>query len=234
MHIDYISLVYIARTTTTCNKVIATHTKERNSSSLYHWQRLSVILQQHKALTCHLSSYRSVSLKVRLVTELITLKSRGLYNHLKDAGYALIEVSLLQCTLLYSLYNRIKVVRLARLNHIVTRSHLRRSIKTTTPICYNHTLKAELATENILQQTLILRCIATIQIVVRGHYCPRLRLLNGNLEVTQIYLTQCTLRDASIICQTVNLLIISTEVLERSTYTIALHSVDNRRSSLTS
>ena len=214
MHIDYISLVYIARTTTTCNKVITTCTKERNCCTLCHWQRLSIILQQHKALTCHLSSYRSVSLKVRLVTELITLKSRGLYNHLKDAGYTLIEVCLLQCTLFYSLHNIVKMVRLTRLNHIVTRSHLRRSIKTTTPICYNHTLKAELATENILQQTLILRCIATIQIVVRGHNCPRLRLLNGNLKVTQVDLTQCTLRDTSIICQTINFLIISTEVLE--------------------
>ena len=155
-----------------------------------------------------------MGLKVWLVCKLISLEAWSLDNEFKDACNTLIKLCHREFTRLYSRHDSLILINLAWLNHIVSGSHLRRCIKATTPVSDNSTLEAKLATKNILKQPLILRCIATIEVVVRCHNSPRLRVANSNLKVTKIYLAQGSLRDTRIVTQTVNLLIISTEVLE--------------------
>ena len=151
--------------------------------------------------------------------------ANGLNHQFENSFHATIEIRLGKLATLYSLHNTLNLGISTRLDKVVARPNLLGSIVATAPIRNNDTLETPLITQDGFEQTSILRGVATIDIVVRGHNHPRLRLLDRNLEVFEIYLTQGSLRNTGIIMEAIELLIIHGKVLWTSTHTLALDSV---------
>ena len=169
-----------------------------------------------------------MSLHIGLVREFVTLKTRCANYQLEHSFHANIEVTLGKFTILYGLQNTLVVEHFARHHKVVAGGNLLNHIVATVPVGHNQTFEAPLVAQNGLEKSRILRCVATVDIVVRGHNCPRLRLLYCNLEVAKIDLSQGTQRQSRVVCQTVDFLAVNRKVFERCTHAVALHSVDHR------
>ena len=165
-------------------------------------------------------------LQVGLVRELITLITGALLDEVEDASHVTIKVGLCEFTALHTSHNRIELLGLTRLEHIVTSPHLNSTVLTTEPVGHHGSLVAPLIAEDGLHEVMALRGIDTVHIVIRGHHRPRLALLDGNLETFQVDLTQGTLRDMSISVHTVGLLIVGCEVLDARAYVVLLNASD--------
>ncbi len=114
----------------------------------------------------------------------------------------------------------------ARLDHVVACGDLRRGVEASAPVGHDGAVVSPLVAQDIRQQLLVLGGVTSVDVVVRCHYGPRRRAADGIFEVAQIQLAQGALRDSCVVGQTVDLLIVDGEVLDRRSDAGALHPVD--------
>lgn len=99
-------------------------------------------------------------------------------------------------------------------------------VAATTPVGHHDTFVSPLISENGCQQITALTCHLAVDLIIRAHDCPGLRLLDGNLKVLQIYFTGSTLADNSVVAQSGGLLVVESKVLDGGADSLALYAVD--------
>ena len=134
-----------------------------------------------------------MSLEVGLVGVFVSLIARTLLNEVQDALDIAVQISLCQFTTLYTSHDTVELLCLTRLQHVITSPHLLGTVLTAKPVGHHGSLIAPLIAEDGLHKVLALRGIDAVDIVVGGHHCPGLALLDGNLEALQVNLTEGTL-----------------------------------------
>ena len=131
-----------------------------------------------------------MGLEVGLVGILITLIAGTLLHEVQGALNTAVEVGLSELATLHTSHNRVELLVLTRLQHIVASPHLLGAVLTAKPVGHHRSLVAPLVAQDGLYEILALRGIDTVDVVIRGHHRPRLTLLDGNLEALQVDLTQ--------------------------------------------
>ena len=222
----HISMVNIARTSTTSYEIIRSIAEEGNVLNLLNeWQYILVVLQQHHSLGSGIASHQSMALQIRVVVSNILLETRSLHDILQDMAYIAVEDFHRQATIEHSLANLLHLVCLTWHQQVVTRFHLGSSAKTTKPVGHHHTLESPLMAKNLCYQVTTLTRHRTIDEIVRSHHCPRLSLLDNDFERFQVNLTESTWITDNIVTSTIGLLVVQCEVLQRSTYIVALDTI---------
>lgn len=95
------------------------------------------------------------------------------------------------------------------------------------PVGHDDALEAPLVAQHVGQQPVILGGVHAVDTVVGAHDGPRLGGLDDVFEGRQVDLTQGALADAGIDAQTVGLLVVGGEVLERGAHALGLHAGDD-------
>ena len=95
------------------------------------------------------------------------------------------------------------------------------------PVGHDDALEAPLVTQHVGQQPVILGGVHAVDTVVGAHDGPRLGGLDDVFEGRQVDLAQGALADAGIDAQTVGLLVVGGEVLERGAHALGLHAGDD-------
>ena len=165
-----------------------------------------------------------MSLQIRLVTVAISLKTRCLFDEIKDARNVSVEVSLFQFAALYAVDYRIELLLFARLEHIIARPYLLGSVLTSKPIGHYCAFVAPFFAQDCGQKFLAFRSIYAIDFVVSRHDSPRFGVFYGYFERLQIELTNGTLRDTGVCIHAVSLLVIERKVLDTRANTVALNA----------
>ena len=149
----------------------------------------------------------------------------SLYYIFQYTLYVSIEHLHRKFTALCCLIDSLILLVLTRLQHIITSHHSSYGIVASIPVAYKHTLPSPLVANNGCKQLTILNCIRTIKLVIRCHDCPRITLLNHNLECLEINLTECTLRHLRDVVITVCLLVVCYKMLWTGSCTFTLNAL---------
>ena len=107
-----------------------------------------------------------MSLEVGFVGILVALESWTTLYKIQGTLYAAVEVGLVEFAALHTSYNRIELLVLARLQHVVTSPHLLGTVLATKPVGHHRTLIAPLIAQNGSHEVFTLRGIDTIDVVV--------------------------------------------------------------------
>ena len=121
---DDIGVVHITRTCATSDEVVRGAAIEGHIlHALLEGQSLS-ILHEHHTLGSTLTGDGSMTHEVGLVGILITLESGTLLHEVQDALYVTVEVGLVELAALHTSHDRVELLLLTRLQHVVTSPHL--------------------------------------------------------------------------------------------------------------
>ena len=164
--------------------------------------------------------------QVGFIGILITLIARTPFHKVQGALNRAIEIGLIELTALHTCHDRVELLGLTRLEHVITCPHLLGSILTTVPVGHDRSLKAPLIAEDGSDEILALGSIDTIDVVIRSHHRPGLTLLDSYLKAFQVDLAQGTLRDTCIVAHTVGFLTVGCEVFDACSYIILLYTQD--------
>ena len=227
-------MVHITRTRATGDKVVRGAAIEGHVLHILLQRQSLVVLHQHHTLGSTLTGHGSMRLEIGLVGVLIPLETRAALHEVQGALDAKVEVGLVEFTATNPSHDRVELLVLTWLQHIVTGPHLLGTVLTTEPVSHHRALVAPLIAQDGGHQVLALRGIDTVDIIIRGHHRPGFRLLDGNLEALQVDLAQGTLRDMGVGIHAVRLLVVGGEVLDARANVVLLHTFDIGRSGLTS
>ena len=95
------------------------------------------------------------------------------------------------------------------------------------PVAHDDALEAPFVAQHVGEQPVILGGMYAIDAVVCAHDGPRLGFLDDVFECREVDFAQRTLRDVGADAQTVGLLVVGGEMLERSAHALGLHACDN-------
>ena len=96
-----------------------------------------------------------------------------------------------------------------------------------TPVTHDDALEAPFVAQHVGEQPVILGGMHAVDAVVCAHDGPRLGFLDDVFECREVDFAQRTLRDVGADAQTVGLLVVGGEMLERSAHALGLHACDN-------
>lgn len=94
------------------------------------------------------------------------------------------------------------------------------------PITHDQSVVLPLFAQDVVEELLVLRNVGAVDLVVRGHVCPGLAELLGDLERTEVDLSESSLRDDRVLAHSLVLLVVTDKVLDGGTDALALQTVD--------
>ena len=222
-------------TTTTGNDSICVRATNSNLT-LLEWEEVILVFEHYdsrlRKFVCH-SVALWIVLRQRLVEllALIELESEDSLNNVLALN---IESTLIENTLLNQLLDDVRTNALCvRHLQIHTPTNNIKWRVARCPVRHNEATKVPLTTQNLLVEILALRCVNTIEEVVRGHNSSNICLLDSLLECREVDLVQSTLVDIRRYAVTIPLLVVTCEVLDTSHNAHTLHTLDISRSNLT-
>ena len=227
-----VRFVYIAGTFSTGYEVIRTHAEKCNLHRLGNRQR-AVVLEKHHAFRSSIAPYSRVCLKIRIISVFISVETWSFHHKLENTFHACVYFRLFQRTVLERSDNRVIMITLAGLNHVISDLHLLHGIQSAAPVSHHGTPESPLISENLSQKFITLGSIFAVHIIIRSHHCPRITFLHGDFEAFQIDFPQRTFAQAGVIGQTVDFLIIYSIMLYTGSDALALHTANIGRSYLT-
>ena len=95
-------------------------------------------------------------LQVGFVGILITLITGTLLNEVEDTAHITVEVGLSKFAALHTSHDRVELLILTRLKHVITSPHLQGTILTAKPVGHHGSLVAPLITQDGLHEVLAL------------------------------------------------------------------------------
>ena len=220
-----VGAVDVARARTAGDEVVRGASQQRYA--LYvarERKRPVVVLQQHHTLRRAAARNGCMRFEVGFVRVLVAAETWRAHDHFEYALHVAVEHRLVESTVLDALYDLLVLLVRTRLQHVVAGDHLCSGILAAEPVGHDHAAEAPLVAQQRCEQLGVLRGIYSVEVVVRRHYRPRIRLLDGDLEAFEIELPEGALRYAGIVAHAVGLLIVDREVLDRGAHAVALHA----------
>ena len=188
-------------------------------------------------------------LEVGVVLILVTIEVRGLHYVVQDGSHTVVQVFLAQSSALHGILYVVNVVFAAWLQQVVAGMDVGcpvgKSVKcrephaswvrpangvaSAAPVGHHHSLVSPLITQDGGEQVASLAGHGAVDEVIRAHHRPGVRLLDGYLEVFQVYLPCRPLAHYGIVAQSGGLLLVEGEMLYRRAHALALYAVDISR-----